>query len=72
MLDGIDDAPPVPMQLGSADPGAKKVVVQMRKGYIEPVNLFVAVVLPPANRKSAVFREVTAPVEAYEKQKFGA
>jgi replicative DNA helicase len=32
----------------------------------QPLNLFTAVVLPPGERKSAVFRQVTAPIEALE------
>jgi hypothetical protein len=45
---------------------AKKVVVCIRPSYVEPVNLFVAVILPPGNRKSTVFAEVIAPVQAFE------
>ena len=45
---------------------AKKVVVCIRPGYIEPVNLFVAVILPPGNRKSTVFADVIAPIQAFE------
>jgi hypothetical protein len=45
---------------------AKKVMVCIRPGYVEPVNLFVTVILPPGNRKSTVFAEVTAPIQAFE------
>jgi cellobiose-specific phosphotransferase system component IIA len=45
---------------------AKKAVVCIRSGYVEPVNLFVAVILPPGNRKSTVFAEVIAPIQAFE------
>ncbi|MBU1948082.1 MAG: DUF3987 domain-containing protein [Candidatus Eisenbacteria bacterium] len=45
---------------------AKKVVVNVREGYQEPVNVFIVVVLPPGSRKSAVFSHVTSPLEEYE------
>ena len=38
----------------------------MNEGYSEPVNLFTVTALPPANRKSAVFADVAAPVLQYE------
>ncbi len=46
---------------------AKKARILLKPGWTEPLNLFVAVVLPPAERKSAVFSDVTAPMEAFEK-----
>ncbi len=45
---------------------AKKFEVEVKPGYIEPTNLFVLVVLPPANRKSAVYRDVTQPLVDFE------
>jgi len=45
---------------------AKKGVVQVRPGYIEPLILWTVAVLPPANRKSAVFKHVTSPIADYE------
>ncbi|MEX1026420.1 MAG: YfjI family protein [Candidatus Paceibacterota bacterium] len=45
---------------------AKRVEVEPRPGWFEPVNLFVAVVLGPANRKSAVFRAATKPLAEFE------
>lgn len=50
----------------SAAACAKRLEVEIKPGYREPANLFVAVVLPPAERKSAVMREVTAPLIAWE------
>jgi hypothetical protein len=47
---------------------ARKVVVEMTPGYREPINLFVVVALPPANRKSAVFVDVAAPLADYEER----
>lgn len=47
---------------------AKRVHVRINDGYVEPLNLFVAVALPPANRKSAVFSDVTAPLRTFERE----
>ncbi len=47
---------------------AKKIVVSPRPGWVEPTNLYVVVTLPPAERKSAVFREITAPLEDAERE----
>lgn len=47
---------------------ASRVVVRVRDGWKEPVNLFVAVALGPANRKSAVFSECSAPLERFEQE----
>jgi hypothetical protein len=45
---------------------AKKVEVVVKDGYIEPVNIFTVSALPPANRKSAVFTDVTKPLRDFE------
>ena len=45
---------------------AKKVVVCIKPGYSEPVNIFVVVALAPGNRKTAVFRAMTEPLENHE------
>jgi putative DNA primase/helicase len=47
---------------------SKKVEVQVRDQWLEPVNLFTVTVLEPGNRKSAVFSHVTAPLREYEAQ----
>jgi hypothetical protein len=47
---------------------ARKVVVKVKDGYVEPVNIYTAIGLPPASRKSAVFRDVKEPVEAHERE----
>jgi uncharacterized protein DUF3987/DnaB helicase-like protein len=36
--------------------------------WAEPTNLFTAIVLPPGNRKSEVYKEMTAPIRAAEKR----
>ncbi|MDQ6949778.1 MAG: DUF3987 domain-containing protein, partial [Actinomycetota bacterium] len=43
-----------------------RVRLQVRPGWEEPLNLYVAVALPPGERKSAVFAEVTAPLAEFE------
>jgi hypothetical protein len=46
---------------------AKKVIVQVKTGYFEPVNLFTVTALPSGSRKSAVSASVTKPVEEFER-----
>lgn len=45
---------------------AKRLVVEVKPGYREPVNLFTAVILPPGERKSSVMSEITAPLKEWE------
>lgn len=45
---------------------ARRVVVEPRPGWREPVNLFVAVLLEPGNRKSAVFTDAITPLRELE------
>src|SRR5687768_11952061 len=47
---------------------SKKVIVRVKEGYEEPLNLYTVTALPPANRKSAVFRSAIAPIEEAEKE----
>ena len=47
---------------------AKRAVVEVRPGWREPLNLYAVVALPPANRKSAVFRDATAPLFGHERE----
>jgi hypothetical protein len=46
---------------------AGKVRVQARPGWTEPTNVYAVVVLPPGNRKSAVFQSVSEPLEEIER-----
>ncbi len=48
---------------------AKKVVVEPRPGYREPTNIFVAILLEPGNRKSAVFTDALRPLRLLETTK---
>lgn len=45
---------------------AKRVEVQPHPDWSEPVNIFAAVILDPANRKSSVFRAATKPLSDLE------
>lgn len=45
---------------------AKKAQIVVKDGHSEPLNLYTLTALPPANRKSAVFADVTAPLVAWE------
>jgi replicative DNA helicase len=45
---------------------AKRCVVEVKPGYREPLNLFVATILPPGERKSAVIKEVQKPLVDWE------
>jgi len=47
---------------------AKRIVVHVRGDHWELVNLFTVVALPPANRKSQVFRAVTEPLTCFERK----
>ncbi|WP_339908602.1 YfjI family protein [Symmachiella dynata] len=47
---------------------ARRVEVEPRPGWREPVNLFVAVLLEPGNRKSAVFTNATKPLRELESE----
>ncbi|TWT66718.1 hypothetical protein Pla123a_46040 [Posidoniimonas polymericola] len=45
---------------------ARKVEIHPRGGWMEPSNLFVVIIMGPANRKSQVLRKVAAPLVARE------
>lgn len=46
---------------------ARRVRLQVRPDWQEPVNIYVAVILPPAARKSPVFSAVTKPLREFER-----
>jgi len=61
----------LPALLGLAVGGAalaKRIEVHARGDWREPVNLFVAVAMESGERKSAVFRTVSAPIAHYEQR----
>lgn len=45
---------------------SKKFVAKYDAGWHEPLNLYIAVAMPPASRKSAVFSECILPLRQYE------
>jgi len=45
---------------------AQKVRIRLWDGYEEPLNLYLAVVLGPGNRKSSVFSHVIRPIQEFE------
>jgi len=47
---------------------AGKYQVTLRYGWNEPCNLYTVVILPPAERKSAVMSAMTKPIYEYEEQ----
>ena len=47
---------------------ARYVMIAGRSDWLEPVNLFVVVALPPASRKSPMFAAMTAPLELFERE----
>lgn len=46
-----------------------KFSVEGKQGYTEPLSLYMVVIAPPGERKSAVLRSIIDPVRAYEKRK---
>lgn len=51
---------------------ARKVEVMPRPGWHEPVNLYIAVLMESANRKSAVFTDATKPLRELEAELISA
>ncbi|HKZ02279.1 MAG TPA: DUF3987 domain-containing protein, partial [Pyrinomonadaceae bacterium] len=47
---------------------AGRVRIQARLGWIEPLNLYGVVTMPPGNRKSAVFAAACEPLEGLERE----
>lgn len=47
---------------------SKKAIIRRDNSWVEPLNLYAMVVLPPASRKSAVFKMATGPLTVYEKE----
>lgn len=45
-----------------------RLKVRVREGYEEPLNTFVAVAMPPGNRKTAVVRAMVASIEEFERE----
>ena len=47
---------------------ARHVRIKLAEGYSEPLNLYVGVVMAPANRKSAIVEDVTRPITDRERE----
>jgi hypothetical protein len=47
---------------------SKKVAVEIKPGWREPTNLYVAVALPPGLGKSPIFSAATAPLRRWERE----
>lgn len=45
----------------------RRLIVEVRDGYVEPLSLFVAVVSEPGTRKTAAFSAITSPIEKWER-----
>ncbi|HYG77026.1 MAG TPA: DUF3987 domain-containing protein [Planctomycetota bacterium] len=50
----------------------KKYEARVKAGWTEPLNLFIAVAMDPAHRKSAVFGHMVWPLEEFERQQIKA
>ena len=51
----------------TATAAMRKFNIEIEPGFRQPLNLYLCAVMPPGNRKSAVFRRMFEPVEQYEK-----
>ncbi|MGW3179654.1 YfjI family protein [Kitasatospora sp. NPDC001119] len=74
MVDAVAEETQTPTDLAGslalavlAAAGGGRAVVVVRGRWREPVNLYVVVALPPANRKSAVFAAMTRPLVKVER-----
>lgn len=47
----------------------RKFVTEIKPGYREPTNLYLACALPPADRKSATLKEFKKPVQVWEAER---
>lgn len=45
---------------------SRRFSVQVQAGWIEPLNIYIMVALPPAHNKSSVTRACTRPIDAWE------
>jgi len=47
----------------------RKISIQIKQGYREPLNIWTVTVLGPANRKSSVLSKITKPLNLWESRK---
>jgi len=58
---------PAMLAVGAISAAVQRVLsVQVKPGYAEPANLFIAVALPPGTRKSQEFKRATRPLVRWE------
>lgn len=62
------DMPAMLSLVTAAVPLSKYLRIQLRPDWSEPCNVYVAVALPPASRKSAVVAAMTKPLYAFERE----
>lgn len=62
------DMPAMLSLVTAAVPLSKYLRIQLRPDWSEPCNVYVAVALPPASRKSAVVATMTKPLYAFERE----
>jgi hypothetical protein len=78
-VDAVSVSTQTPADLGgmlclaaTAVPCAKRITVHVGADHVEPVNIFIAVALPPATRKSRVFVAMTDPIAEVERERVKA
>ena len=47
---------------------AKKFEIEIYDGWVEPLNTYLLTLMPPASRKSQVFKDMTQPIADYQKE----
>ncbi|MCG7928399.1 MAG: DUF3987 domain-containing protein, partial [Candidatus Thiodiazotropha taylori] len=62
------DLPAMLSLVTAAVPLGKYLKIQLGPDWSEPCNIYLAVALPPASRKSAVVSTMTKPLYAFEKE----
>lgn len=61
---------PAMLALGTVAAASQRLAdVEIKPGYREPINIYTAVALPPATRKSAEFKRATKPLVQWESSK---
>ncbi len=60
------DLPAMMLLSAIATASQDKYVVQVKQDYIEPINIWVAVALPPGSRKTAIQNAIMKPIQLYE------
>ncbi|MFN2363932.1 MAG: YfjI family protein, partial [Halarsenatibacteraceae bacterium] len=65
----VDESMPAMLMLSvTATALANKAVIQVKPGWEEPLNIWTCSILPPAERKSPVFKKMQKPLIDYEQR----